>query len=229
MNSSIIENLRSIKADIEEVTKSCGRSSEEISIVAVSKFKSNEAIREAQTAGQQTFGENYIQELVVKQKELPDVQWDVIGNVQVNKVKYVASFVHLIHSVDSVKLLKEVDRQGERVGRVLKCLIQVNISREETKNGVGEGVLDDILVAAGDLQNVKVLGLMGIATLTNDMQLVGKQFSTLRILKEKRERYKSKSIELTALSMGMSGDYAVAIKEGATILRIGSAIFGSRK
>lgn len=204
----------------------------ECKLIAVSKTKPVEELMEAYQAGIRDFGENKVQELVDKQEQMPkDINWHMIGHLQRNKVKYIAPFVHLIHGVDSIKLLKEINKQAIKVDRVIPCLLQVHIAKEETKFGFDEMELLD-LMEGGEikaLNNVKIVGLMGMATFTDNEQTLQKEFSDLKKLKEKLNATPlPANIELMELSMGMSGDYLIAQKEGSTMVRIGSAIFGSR-
>jgi pyridoxal phosphate enzyme (YggS family) len=201
-------------------------------LVAVSKTKPAEAIKEAYDAGQRIFGENKAQELTGKYETLPkDIQWHMIGHLQSNKVKYIAPFVSLIHSVDSFKLLEEINKQGVKVNRVIPCLLQVHIAEEETKFGFSEEEILDLLKTASfnTLNNIKVVGLMGMATFTDNVDQVRKEFRSLKTIFEKLKSSSLPSqIEMEELSMGMSGDYKIAIEEGSTMVRVGSAIFGNR-
>jgi len=201
-------------------------------LVAVSKTKPVDQIALAYEAGQRVFGENKVQEMVPKHEALPrDIAWHMIGHLQSNKVKYIAPFVALIHSVDSVRLLEEIDKQAAKVLRVIPCLLQVHIAEEETKFGFSE---DEVLAlfqspTFAQLKHVAVQGLMGMATLTEDKQQIRKEFHGLKVFFEKlRSASLPANTTLKELSMGMSGDFEVAIEEGATIVRVGSAIFGSR-
>lgn len=198
----------------------------EVTLVAVSKTKPAEAITELYNLGQRDFGENYVQELLDKQQQLPqDIRWHFIGHLQSNKIKYIAPFVHLVHGIDSIKLLKEVDKQGKKINRVIDVLIQVHIADEETKFGMDENELNELLKPDSDiisnLKNVNIKGLMGMASFTNDREKVKDEFKYLKSLFDKYA-------QLQTLSMGMSGDYTIAIEEGSTLVRIGSLIFGER-
>jgi pyridoxal phosphate enzyme (YggS family) len=203
-------------------------------VVAVSKTKPAADILALYEAGQRVFGENYVQELTEQQASLPsDIQWDFIGHLQSNKVKYIAPFVSMIHSVDNLKLLREIDKQAAKAGRVIDCLLQVHIAREETKFGMDEGELDGLLqvVAAspGDYRHTRLCGLMGMASNTQDQLVVRPEFHFLRTLFEQvRGRYFSRAPSFREISMGMSGDYLVALDEGSTLIRIGSLLFGPR-
>lgn len=201
-------------------------------LVAVSKTHPIEKIKEAYDAGQRIFGENKVQEMCAKQPLLlPDIEWHLIGHLQTNKVKQVVPFVSLIHSVDSLKLLEEINKQGKKINRVIPCLLQVYIANEETKFGFDEMELVELIqsdkIAA--LDSVKVTGLMGMATFTDNKEQVRKEFKVLKNLFDKIKAMKlSSNVEMKELSMGMSQDYAIAIEEGSTLVRIGTAIFGSR-
>jgi pyridoxal phosphate enzyme (YggS family) len=179
----------------------------------------------AYEAGQRIFGENKVQEMVQKWEALPkDIQWHMIGHVQRNKVKYMAPFVSLIHGVDSAKLLKEIDKQARKNDRIIPCLLQIHIAEEETKFGLDENELEGILTMEG-FKNVEIKGLMGMATFTSDGDQIRKEFKNLKYL---FDFAKSRKPQINVLSMGMSGDYTIAIEEGSTMIRIGSSIFGAR-
>lgn len=200
-------------------------------LVAVSKTKSEQEIMEAYHAGLRIFGENKVQELSAKYEKLPgDIQWHMIGHLQRNKVKYIAPFVSLIHSVDSFKLLREIDKQAARYNRTVDCLLQVHIAEEETKFGLSEEELDDMLAAdqAGALDHIRVKGLMGMATFTENEEQVRREFSALKKLFDKLKDRNLPNVAMEELSMGMSGDYLIALEEGSTMIRVGSAIFGQR-
>lgn len=202
-------------------------------LVAVSKTKSIEAIKELYDLGQRDFGENYVQELAGKQAQLPqDIRWHFIGHLQTNKVRYVASFVELIHGVDSLKLLKEINKQGAKNNRVLQVLLQIHIAKEETKFGLDEKELEEILNTylseLRELKNVQVKGLMGMASFTENTEQVRKEFRFLKTLFDKYAQLQTTNIQLQTLSMGMSGDYKLAVEEGSNLVRIGSLIFGER-
>jgi len=194
-------------------------------LVAVSKTKPNEAIKELYDLGQRDFGENYVQELVDKQASLPlDIRWHFIGHLQSNKVKYIAPFVHLIHGVDSFKLLQEINKQAIKNNRVIDCLLQVHIAQEETKFGMDEHELADAIDAAATLSNVNIKGLMGMASFSSDTQVLKNEFNHLQSLYQKYQLNNTFSI----LSMGMSSDYTLAIESGSNLVRIGSLLFGTR-
>jgi pyridoxal phosphate enzyme (YggS family) len=199
-------------------------------LIAVSKTQPVEKIREAYESGQRLFGENKVQELTEKHTQLPaDIEWHMIGHLQRNKVKYIAPFVGLIHSVDSLKLLEEINKQGEKIKRVIPCLLQVHIAMEETKFGFDR---EELLVALPEVKQmkwIKVKGLMGMATFTEDVEKVRSEFRLLKgIFDEIKATGESENIEMKELSMGMSGDYQIAMEEGSTLIRIGTVIFGAR-
>jgi len=205
---------------------------EGISLVAITKTKPVEEVLQAYEVGHRDFGENKVQELIQKQPLLPsDIQWHMVGHLQSNKVKYIASFIHLIHSVDSVKLLLTIDKEGRKNNRVIDCLLQVHIAEEDTKFGLSEDELFALLemIELANLENVRVCGLMGMATYTGDDNIVRREFSYLKELFNKlKSSYFSEVSYFRELSMGMSGDYRIALEEGTTIVRIGSIIFGER-
>lgn len=218
----IAENLKRIKADLPA----------QVQLVAVSKTKPNAAILEAYEAGQRVFGENKIQEMTDKYDALPqDIEWHMIGHVQRNKVKYMAPFVALIHAVDSLRLLTEIDKQAARNNRVIPCLLQLFIADEETKFGLSEDELFELLdsEAFKALHHIKIQGLMGMATFTENQDQIRQEFSTLHHIFEKVQTYNHlPNVECKTLSMGMSNDYPIAIDCGSTMIRIGSTIFGER-
>ena len=198
----------------------------EVTLVAVSKTKPVEDILELYNLGQRDFGENYVQELLSKQPQLPgDIRWHYIGHLQSNKVKYIIPFVHLIHGVDSFKLLKEIDKQAQKLDRKVNCLLQVHIAQEETKFGLDEKELGELAGRLGELPHVKVVGLMGMASFTDDVNKIKTEFHSLQTLFKKT---KASHPEFNTLSMGMSADYKIALTEGTTIVRIGSLLFGTR-
>lgn len=202
-----------------------------VKIVAVSKLKLSKMLLEAYNFGLKRFGENYVQELVDKYQEMPkDIEWHFIGHLQSNKVKYIAPFVHLIHSVDSYKLLVEINKQAIKNKRIIDCLIQIYIAEEDSKTGFEETEFFEMLFngSINDLTNIKICGLMGISTFTENLDQIRKEFKLLKTIFEKAKSYNHKNIDLKEISMGMSGDWQIAIEEGATIVRIGSAIFGNR-
>jgi len=200
-----------------------------VKIIAVSKTKTVPEICEAMKAGQLTFGENRVQELTAKHKHLPDAQWHLIGHLQTNKVKYIASFVQMIQSVDSLRLLEEINRQAEKYNRVIDCLLQIHIAREETKFGLSEPETIELLnhPSFHNMKHIRICGLMGMASFTDDTEAVRMEFRGLaRFFHRIRQEYFPQEPSFCELSMGMSDDYPIAIEEGATMVRIGSLIFG---
>jgi pyridoxal phosphate enzyme (YggS family) len=198
----------------------------EVELVAVSKTKSNTEILESYEAGQRIFGENKVQEMTRKYDVLPkDIQWHMIGHVQSNKVKYMAPFVALIHGVDSLKLLKEINKQALKNNRVINCLLQVHIAKESTKFGLSNMECIEALTAAESLKNITIKGLMGMATFTDDHSQIEQEFDGLKQLYDQLAK---KYSEFEILSMGMSGDYQIAIAKGSNMIRVGSKIFGER-
>ena len=210
----IAEKLKTIQKNLKN----------EVVLVAVSKTKSNTDILQAYNSGQRIFGENKVQELVQKQEELPkDIQWHMIGHLQSNKVKYIAPFVSLIHGVDSLKLLREISKRAAQNKRIIDCLLQVHIATESSKFGFGINEIEDTLIAVQEFKNINIKGLMGMATFTNDKTQITKEFSGL-----KTAFNQIKTPQINTLSIGMSEDYQIAIENGSTMIRIGSAIFGAR-
>jgi pyridoxal phosphate enzyme (YggS family) len=202
-------------------------------LIAVSKTQPIEKIEEAYQWGHRIFGENRAQELAEKYAALPkDIQWHMIGHLQSNKVKYIAPFVHLIHSVDSPKLAEEINRQGGKVGRVISCLLQIHIAEEETKFGFSPEEAASFVFSDGwaALRHIKVVGLMGMATFTDDEDRVRREFRGLKALFDKFSAADlPAAVKMEVLSMGMSGDYKIAMEEGSTMIRVGTAIFGDRQ
>lgn len=199
-----------------------------VTLVAVSKTKPVSDLQEAYDAGQRIFGENKIQEMTQKWEEMPkDIQWHMIGHVQRNKVKYMAAYVSLVHGVDSFKLLKEINKQALKHDRVINCLLQIHIAEEDTKFGLDENELTALVQSEEfkNLKNIHINGLMGMATFTDDENQVKREFKTLKTLFNSTKEILPK---VDTLSMGMSGDYKMAITEGSTMVRIGSSIFGAR-
>ena len=211
---AIANNLKTIQISLPK----------EVTLVAVSKTKPNAEILEAYQAGQRIFGENKVQELVQKSEELPkDIVWHMIGHLQTNKVKFITPFVALIHGVDSLKLLKEINKRATQNNRTINCLLQVHIATETTKFGFGINEVENALSEANKFKNIKIIGLMGMATFTDDTKQVAQEFKSLKTIFES-----VKNEHITTLSMGMSGDYKLAIEQGSTMIRVGSAIFGHR-
>ena len=218
---SISENIKQLKSEIPE----------NVLLVAVSKTKPNELVLEAYHSGQLDFGENYVQELVDKYQTLPkDIHWHFIGHLQSNKVKYIAPFVYMIHSVDSFKLLKEINKQAEKEHRIIDCLLQIYIAQEETKFGFDE--IDCMVLLQSyefqTLKHIRICGLMGMASNTNDTSQVTKEFQLIKNLFDKVSKSSLVSPAFKYLSIGMSGDYELAIKHGSSLVRVGSLIFGER-
>jgi len=215
---SIKDNLLRIKSTIPN----------HVTLVAVSKTKPISDLMEAYDAGQRIFGENKIQEMAEKWEAMPkDIQWHMIGHVQTNKVKFMAEFVSLIHGVDSLKLLEEINKQAQKNNRVIDCLLQIHIAEEETKFGLNEEELNGILDSETfqEMKNVRIVGLMGMATFTENQEQIKKEFLHLKSI---FDQFTINNSQFTILSMGMSGDYQLAIECGSTMVRIGSSIFGGR-
>ena len=220
---SIKNNLLNIKSSLPE----------HVTLVAVSKTKPVTDLMEAYNAGQRIFGENKIQEMTEKWEQMPkDIQWHMIGHVQTNKVKFMAEYVNLIHGVDSLKLLQEINKQAQKHNRVIDCLLQMHIAEEETKFGLDENELNEILNFVQNneegFKNIRIVGLMGMATFTDNQEQIRKEFTHLKSIFDTHQNLKSEICNLQSLSMGMSGDYKVAIECGSTLIRVGSSIFGNR-
>jgi pyridoxal phosphate enzyme (YggS family) len=204
---------------------------ENVTLIAVSKTKPVSAILEAYQAGQRAFGENKIQEMVEKYEKLPkDIEWHMIGHLQRNKVKYMAHFVHLVHGVDSFKTLKEINKQALKHHRVINCLLQLKIAQEDSKFGLSITDAEEIVSSEEftTLKNINIQGLMGMASFTDDNSIVRAEFKTLKNNFNLLQKYKNSNFNLSILSIGMSGDYQIAIEEGSTMVRVGSSIFGIR-
>lgn len=200
-----------------------------VTIVAVSKTKPIADLQEAYEIGVRDFGENYVQELANKYETLPkDIRWHFIGHLQSNKVKYIAPFVHLIHGVDSEKLLIEINKQGEKFNKKISCLLQIYIAKEETKFGLNEAELESIIQKLPHLPFVQISGMMGMASFSSVSQIVKAEFDTLKQLFEKYSSLSTENFKMETLSMGMSGDYKMAISCGSNMIRIGSMLFGER-
>lgn len=202
-----------------------------VRLVAVTKTKPVAMLAEAYAAGSRIFGENKVQEMAEKQPQLPqDIQWHLIGHLQSNKVKYIAPFVSLIHSVDSLKLLQEINKQAAKHNRVIDCLLQIHIAEEETKFGLSAEEARELLHSADvqQLSHIRITGLMGMATNTDDETQIRKEFRGLKQLFDQLGEFRSDNVVFSELSMGMSGDYLIAAEEGSTLVRVGSAIFGNR-
>lgn len=228
---AIAKNIKTIKAQLPS----------HVTLVAVSKTKPTSDLMEAYQAGQRIFGENYVQELVEKYEALPkDIEWHFIGHLQSRKVKLIAPFVSLIHGVDSLKLLEEINKQASKNNRIINCLLQIHIADEETKFGLDETELKELLQFILDEKNkmnhIKMVGLMGMATFTDNQEQIKKEFLHLKSIYDKvvslsavEGQLKTQNLQPAILSMGMSGDYQLAIACGSTMVRIGSSIFGNRK
>lgn len=219
---SIPKNIQTIEAEIAPNAK----------LIAVTKTKPVEMLMEAYNAGFKRYGENKVQEMEMKHEQMPkDIEWHLIGHLQTNKVKYIAPFVAMIHSIDSLKLLQEVNKQAAKHNRVIDCLLQIFIAQEETKFGLSEAEAKELLTSEAfkELKNVRIVGLMGMASNTDDDKQVRQEFRDLkRFFDELNSTLYAQNSILTELSMGMSGDYLIAVQEGSTLVRVGSAIFGSR-
>ncbi|KIO51940.1 YggS family pyridoxal phosphate-dependent enzyme [Flavobacterium hibernum] len=218
---SIQSNLNTIKASLPE----------HVTLVAVSKTKPVSDLIQAYEAGQRIFGENKIQEMTEKWEQMPkDIQWHMIGHVQSNKVKFMAPFVSLIHGVDSLKLLQEINKQALKNNRVIDCLLQMHIAEEETKFGLDENELNALISSSDfkEMKNIRILGLMGMATFTEDQNQIKKEFTHLKTIFDSIQKLETENCNLNTISMGMSGDYKLAIECGSTMVRIGSSIFGGR-
>jgi pyridoxal phosphate enzyme (YggS family) len=218
---SIQDNLNAIKSNLPE----------HVTLVAVSKTKPVSDLMEAYNAGQRIFGENKIQEMAEKYEEMPkDIQWHMIGHVQTNKVKYMAEFVSLIHGVDSFKLLKEINKQAKKYNRIIDCLLQIKIAEEDSKFGMSADDASALLQSEqlSTLRNIKITGLMGMATFTDNEAQIKNEFNYLKSTFNQLKFLKTQNCNLETISMGMSGDYQLAIECGSTMVRVGSSIFGSR-
>lgn len=220
----------SIAANLTELKKETDRLN--VKLIAVSKTKPNEEIMEAYNAGQRVFGENQVQELVDKYEQLPkDIEWHLIGHLQTNKVKYIAPFISLIHSVDSIKLLNEIDKQAKKNNRIIDCLLQIYIADEETKFGLGFDEAIELLRSEEftELKNVRITGVMGIATNTDSVKQQKEEFYELKTFFDGlKQSFFRKDDYFKEVSMGMSSDYKIAIEQGSTMIRVGSTIFGQR-
>jgi PLP dependent protein len=224
MNIDVKENIAQLRKLIDE---------DHCKLVAVSKTKPVSVLMEAYETGIRHFGENKVQELTDKYEEMPkDIHWHMIGHLQRNKVKYIAPFVYLIHAVDSLRLLQEIEKQGHNVNRIIHCLLQIHIAEEESKFGLNEEEALALLHSeeVAQMQHVRIMGLMGMATFTDDKAQVRKEFQSLKNLfeKVKTDTTFPSLIKMQELSMGMSGDFSIALEEGSTMVRIGSTIFGLR-
>lgn len=218
---AIKENLLKIKSGLPP----------SVTLVAVTKTHTIEKLKELYNAGHNVFGENKVQEMVEKYEQLPkDIQWHLIGHLQTNKVKFIASFVHLIHSVDSLKLLQEINKQAQKHNRIIDCLLQVYIAKEETKFGFDFSEIKQLLDSGSihELTHIRVRGLMGMASNTNNSQQIAAEFKSLADFYHKQQPLTTSNLQFEILSMGMSSDYEIAIQNGSTLIRVGSLIFGNR-
>ena len=218
---SIKDNLLKIKSSLPE----------NVNLVAVSKTKPVADLMEAYNTGQRIFGENKIQEMTEKWEQMPkDIQWHMIGHIQTNKVKFMAPYVSLIHGVDSLKLLEEINKQALKNNRIIDCLLQIHIAEEETKFGLDEEELNELLASESfkNLNNIRIVGLMGMATFTEKQIQIMKEFEHLKSIFDTLQNLNTENCQMNTLSMGMSGDYKLAISCGSTMIRIGSSIFGGR-
>ncbi len=218
---NISENLFKIKSNLPEG----------VTLVAVTKTKPVSDILKAYDSGHRVFGENRIQEMVAKYEELPkDIEWHMIGHIQRNKVKYMSSFVSLIHAVDSIRLLREINKQALKNERIIECLLQIKIATEESKFGLTESEALNLLTSEDfrSFQNIKIVGLMGMATFIDNKDKLNKEFNNLKSSFDSLKKLEIMNCELKTLSMGMSDDYSIALKNGSTMIRVGSSIFGKR-
>lgn len=228
------QKFSKMPVNIEKYTEIKSELGDKVKLVAVSKVRTAAEIKLLYNLGQRDFGENYVQELLSKQLELPhDIRWHFIGHLQSNKVKYLAPFVHMIHGIDSFKLLEEIDKQAARNQRTINCLLQIHIAQEETKFGFSQEELKSLIASVpkykltGSFENIKLCGLMGMASFTENTEQVRKEFKYLKCLfDDTADELKAGTFKM--LSMGMSGDYKIAIEEGSNMVRIGSLLFGSR-
>lgn len=225
----ICENIKSVQDRIQKACEKAGRDSGDVLLVAVSKTKPVEDIEAALKCGQIHFGENRARELQDKMEQVDgDIQWHMIGNLQTNKIKYLVERVNWIQSIPKKKALREVEKRASRIDRTINTLIQINISDEDQKSGCQPEDLKELLEYAQGLEHTRVRGLMGIATLVDDPEDVRSEFRMLRELRDEHQQYNCENIQLEHLSMGMTNDMEVAIEEGATMVRVGRAIFGER-
>lgn len=218
---AIAANIEAIRATLPEY----------VTLVAVSKTKPVADLIEAYNTGQRIFGENKIQEMADKWAQMPkDIQWHMIGHVQTNKVKYMAPFVHLIHGVDSLKLLQEINKQAAKNNRIITCLLQMHIAYEETKFGLDQEELEAILSGPelSEMKNITISGLMGMATFTDNQDQIKKEFLHLKTIFDRAKEQQTHNCQMSVISMGMSGDYPLAIECGSNMVRVGSSIFGGR-
>ena len=226
---SIAENLKEVQRDINEVCKKCGRDPSEVTLIAVSKTKPLEDLKEAYDAGARDFGENKVQELTAKMPNLPsDIRWHMIGHLQRNKVKYIAGEVELIHSVDSFRLAEEINIQKKRKKIIIPALIEINIGDEESKFGVRPDEAKELCKEISELDSIHIEGLMTVAPAADDPEEVRRYFRKMHELFLDIKSENIDNVEMKILSMGMTNDYKVAIEEGSTMVRVGTGIFGAR-
>lgn len=232
MANDICQNLNNVQERINSACKKAGRKPDEITLVAVSKTKPLEDIKEAFSCGQIHFGENRARELQDKMEKYEEekIQWHMVGNLQTNKIKYMVERVNWIHSIEKAKYLKEIEKRASRIERVINTLIQINISGEEQKSGCQPDELAPILEYAQELEHVRVCGLMGMATFVDkeEIEKVRPEFQLLSEVRDKHREWECENIQLDELSMGMTNDMEIAIEEGSTMVRVGRAIFGER-
>jgi len=225
----IKENYQEVKKDVENVAVTSGRNSEDVTLIAVSKLKPEEDLLEAYEAGARDFGENWVQEMNSKHDNLPeDIRWHMIGHLQTNKVKYIVGWVHLIHSVDSVKLAKEISKESVKKGVTTNILVEVNVAGEESKYGITPETAAENIMEMSKLPNIKIKGLMTVAPFVENQEENREIFKIMKKLSEEIDAKNYNNVSMGVLSMGMSGDYQVAIEEGATMVRVGTKIFGQR-
>ena len=226
--SYIEKNLLEVNKKIDEAAKGAGREVDEIKLIAVTKTYGADLINEAISFGVTDIGENRVQEIMEKYESVKPVRWHLIGHLQKNKVKYIIDKVELIHSVDSVNLAAEIDKKAKKIDKVQKILLEVNVSGEESKFGIEPAECIDICRAISELENVKIMGLMTVAPFTDDEELLEGVFSGLKGLAEKIRQENIKNVSMEELSMGMTNDFPLAIEKGATMVRVGTGIFGKR-
>lgn len=225
---NILENIEDVRNRIKIASEKAGRNPEDVTLIGVSKTKPVELIKEAVECGITRLGENRVQEIMEKYEHIDGAQWHLIGHLQKNKVKYIIDKVALIHSVDSVELAKEIDKQAKKTGRIQEILLQINISGEESKFGIEPDKTEEVCREVAKLENVKIKGFMTMAPRGADENELHSIFGGLRELLEKIKKLDIENVDLKELSMGMSGDYEIAISEGATLVRVGTGIFGTR-
>lgn len=232
MSEDICQNLANLNERIAKICNKIGRNPREVTLVAVSKMKPLDNIKQAFECGQLHFGENRAKELQDKMEDYKEeqIQWHMVGNLQTNKIKYMVERVDWIHSIEKKKYLKEIEKRASRIDRVIKTLIQINISGEDQKSGCAAEDLEGILTYAKNLNHVKVRGLMGMATFVDpqDVEQVRPEFQKLREIRDNHRQFESENVQLDELSMGMTNDMEIAIEEGSTMVRVGRAIFGER-